>query len=55
MKVIIYFDEQKKSKQVISPVEGKDKFDGNVFALVEAVTKSNNRHGLKRYHHFEIV
>ena len=48
--VVIYFDADKKQKQVIHPTE---KWDGNAFALVNAITASDDKK--KRYVSFEIL
>ena len=52
--LIIYFDEQKKNKQVIKPTE---KFDGNYLNLVLHITHSNlSGHDYrKNYYSFNVI
>lgn len=52
MTIIIYFDEAKENKQVISPT---NKFDGQVTKLVEAITCSDLSGHRKNYHSFETI
>lgn len=55
MIITIYFDESKKSFQIIKPqTEGPNIFDGNVLKLVEHLTHSNTREGVRNYHSFVI-
>ena len=59
MTIIIYFTEDKKNYQVIRPqTEGPNRFNGNVKALVEHVTKSDlssDERRIKNFHSFEII
>lgn len=48
--VVIYFDADKKQKQLIHPT---DKWDNNAFALVSAIARSDDKH--KGYVSFEIL
>ena len=51
--IIIYFDANKKNKQVIHPT---DKFNGSALDLVESITNStHDRHNpVQNYHHYEV-
>ena len=51
--IIIYFDANKKNKQVIQPT---DKFNGSALDLVEAITSSchTGLHPIQNYHHYEV-
>ena len=56
MIITIYFDDTKKSFQVIKPqTEGQNIFDGNVMKLVEHITHSNNAEGIRNYHSFTVA
>jgi hypothetical protein len=55
MIITIYFDETKKSFQIIKPqTEGPNKFEGNVMKLVEHITHSDYGEGIRNYHSFDI-
>jgi hypothetical protein len=56
MTIIIYFTEDKKNFQIIRPqTEGSNKFRGDVFGLVEHLTKSDRESRIKNYYSFEII
>lgn len=54
--IIIYFTEDKKNYQIIRPkMDGENHFDGDVLKLVEHITHSNFRDGMRNYHSFEVL
>jgi hypothetical protein len=52
MTIIIYFDSTLKNSQVIHPT--KD-FEGDVGGLVEALTQSSRRDGVRNFYRYEVI
>jgi hypothetical protein len=53
--IVIYFDAEKKRKQVIKPTEAFWKDGGDIGALVEHITKSDRAHNTANYFTFQVL